>query len=89
MTKEMINIIKGLSKEKRLVLSSHDMDFIYEVCDYIYILSKGEILGEGKPEEIFLKTDLIQKALLDKPWLVKIHETLGYPLLKSKQDFIK
>ena len=43
MTKEMIHIIKDLSKEKRLILSSHDMDFIYEVCDYIYVLSKGKI----------------------------------------------
>lgn len=89
MTKEMINIIKELSKDKRLILSSHDMNFIYEVCDYIYVLSKGEILGEGRPEEIFLQTDLIQKSLLDKPWLVKIHETLGYPLLKSEKDFLK
>lgn len=89
MTKEMINIIKDLSKGKRLVLSSHDMDFIYEVCDYIYVLSKGEIIGEGRPEEIFLQSDLIYKALLDKPWLVKIHEKLGCALFKSEEHFIK
>lgn len=89
MTKEMIRIIKDLSKEKRLVLSSHDMDFIYEVCDFIYVLSKGEIIGEGKPQQVFLNSDLIHKALLDKPWLVKIHEKLGCALFKSEEDFIK
>ncbi len=42
--------------KKKVVLSSHDMDLIYEVCDYIYILGKGELVGgEGLPEEIFFK----------------------------------
>lgn len=89
MTGEMIKLIKSLKKDKKLIVSSHDMDFIYEVCDYIYVLSKGEIIGEGKPSEIFLQTDLIKTALLDKPWLVKIHERLNLPLYKNEEEFNK
>lgn len=89
MTKEIKNIIKDLGKEKKLVISSHDMDFIYEVCDYIYILGKGEILGEGITEDIFLETKLLEKALLEKPWLVKIHEELKLPLYKDEKDLFK
>lgn len=86
MSKEIKSIIKDLSKEKKLVVSSHDMDFIYEICDYIYILSKGKILGEGKPEEIFLETELLERAGLEKPWLVKIHEYLNLPLYKFENE---
>lgn len=89
MTKEMIKIINDLKKDKKLIVSSHNMDFIYEVCDYLYVLSEGHIIGEGKTEEVFLQTDLIHKALLDKPWLVKIHENLNLPLYKKEADFIK
>lgn len=89
MTKEIKSIVKDLSKEKKLIISSHDMDFIYEVCDYIYILGKGQILGQGKTEDIFLRTQLLEKALLEKPWLVKIHESLNLPLYKDEKDLFK
>jgi len=89
MTNEIKNIIKDLGREKKLVISSHDMDFIYEVCDYIYVLGKGQIIGEGVPEEVFLKSQLLEKALLEKPWLVKIHEKLGLPLYKDEDELFK
>lgn len=89
MTSEIIKLIGELSKEKKLIVSSHDMDFIYEVCDYIYILSKGEIIGEGIPQQLFLESNLIEKSLLDKPWLVKIHEKLHLPLYKNEEEFEK
>lgn len=89
MTRDMIALINDLKEDKKLIVSSHNMDFIYEVCDYIYVLSKGQIIGEGKANEIFLQSDLIEKALLDKPWLVKIHEKLKLPLYKNEADFNK
>lgn len=89
MTREMKSIIQELKKEKKLVVSSHDMDFIYEICDYIYVLGKGEILGEGIPEEIFLETQLLEEALLEKPWLIKIHQGLNLPLYKHEEDLFK
>ena len=89
MTGEIKKIIEELGKEKRLVVSSHDMDFIYETCDYIYVLGRGEVLGEGIPEDIFLETELLEKALLEKPWLVKIHQGLNLPLYKNEKELFK
>ncbi len=89
MTKEIKNIIKKLSMEKKIVISSHDMDLIYEICDYVYVLGKGEILGEGSPREIFLEKDLLEKAYLEKPWLVKVHQELGLPLCKDENQLFK
>lgn len=89
MSKEIKNIINKLGDEKKIVVSSHDMDFIYEICDYIYIISKGEILGEGNIEDIFLDKDLIIKADLEIPWLVKLHQNLNIPLFRNEEELLK
>ncbi|MEA4960063.1 energy-coupling factor ABC transporter ATP-binding protein [Lutispora sp.] len=86
MTGEMKKIIKEISKDKIIVISSHDMDMIYEICDYVYILAKGEVLGEGKTQEVFSHRELLDRAFLERPWLVKIHEGLGLPLFKNEDQ---
>lgn len=87
-TSQIKDIIKEISKDKKIIISSHDMDLMYEICDYIYILSKGEIIKEGRKEEVFLDTEILKKAKLNKPWLVKIHEKLGLPLFKTEEEFL-
>jgi cobalt/nickel transport system ATP-binding protein len=89
MSNEIKSIVKDLSDEKKLVVSSHDMDFIYEISDYVYILAKGEIIGEGPPMEVFQRTDLLKRADLEKPWLVKIHQYLNLPLYKTEEELFK
>lgn len=89
MTREIKAIVKDLKEDKKLVISSHDMDFIYEICDYVYVLAKGKIAGEGKPEDVFLDDKLIEDSLLEKPWLVKIHEHLKVPLYKYENQIFK
>ena len=89
MTKEIKDIIKKLSREKKIVISSHDMDLIYEICDYVYVLRQGEILGEGLTQEIFLEKNLLTKAYLERPWLVKLHEELGLPLYKNENQLFQ
>lgn len=89
MTKGIKDIIRKLSKQKHVIISSHDMDLIYEICDYVYVLGKGEVLGEGQPTEIFLRDDLLEKAFLERPWLVKIHKELGLPLCRDEEQLFK
>ncbi len=80
-------IIKAISLEKaKVVISSHDMDLIYQLCDYIYVLDKGCIICEGSAEQIFTKDNIITKAGLTEPWLVKVHKNMGFPLFKSEEE---
>lgn len=89
MTAEMEKIINELKRDKKLVISSHDMDFIYEICDYIYILKDGKILAEGFSKDIFIKNDILKAAFLETPWLVKVHQTMNTPLYKSEKEFLE
>lgn len=86
---ELARIIKGLSRDKKIVLSSHNMDLLYEICEYVYILGKGKVLGEGPVQEVFLQKDLLERAYLSRPWLVRLHEELGLPLYKNEEELFK
>lgn len=88
MTREMKSVIEKISRDRKILISSHDMDLIYEICDYIYVINKGVITASGRPEEVFRETEILEAAQLNKPWLVKIHETLEIPLFKTEEDFL-
>lgn len=84
---QMIKLVKAISaRHKRVVISSHDIDFIYEVCDYLCVLSHGNVLRQGPPESVFLDELLLARAGLVQPWLVKMHTKLGFPLCKYEQE---
>lgn len=88
MTKQMKEIINEISHNKTIIISSHDMDLIYDICDYIYILKNGSIIGEGEPQKTFLEDNLIEEAYLVKPWLIRIHEKFNIPLFKNEKEFM-
>ncbi|MFC4804648.1 energy-coupling factor ABC transporter ATP-binding protein [Filifactor villosus] len=74
---------------RSVVLCSHDMDFIYRMCEYIYVIRKGEILAQGETGEIFKQGDLLQKAGLEEPTLVKAWRYLGFPLERDETSFLR
>lgn len=53
-SKELRKHIKLLAKErnKGILLTSHYMQEVEELCDYIYILDKGNIINEGTAKEL-------------------------------------
>jgi cobalt/nickel transport system ATP-binding protein len=71
-----------------VVISSHDIDLIYEICDAVYVLRRGERLAYGTPGEVFAQKAQIEQAGLTQPWLVKLHSELGMPLCKSEAEFL-
>lgn len=53
-SKELRGHVKYLAKEnnKGILLTSHYMGEVEELCDYIYILDKGEIIKKGTVREL-------------------------------------
>lgn len=83
----MKKLIKQLvAHGQHIILSSHDMNFMYEMCDYFYLLGKGKILESGTRQEVFNNEQLLRENHLDQPWLVKLHQKLGLPLYDSAQQ---
>lgn len=86
--RQMIAIIKRIvAQGNHVVISSHDIDLIYEVSDAVYVLNRGEVLAYGAPGDVFAQSALIELAGLTPPWLVKLHAQLGLPLCKTEDEF--
>ena len=62
-TKEIINLIKKLSKYYSILIVEHDMEVIYNLANNIYVLDRGKIIFEGAPNTV-KKSELVQKVYL-------------------------
>ncbi|WP_431222755.1 ATP-binding cassette domain-containing protein [Serratia sp. L9] len=84
---QMIAIIERIVAEgKRVIISSHDIDLIYQICDYLYVLSDGRLISSGETAQVFMQQALLATAGLVQPWLVKMHSELGLPLCKTEEQ---
>ncbi len=77
-----------------VILATHDVDLAYSWADYVFVMSRGTVVGEGLPEEVFRDERLLKQSDLTRPWLVEIHEQLsrrgwlteGLPLPRTKEQ---
>ncbi|MDR0805890.1 MAG: ATP-binding cassette domain-containing protein [Enterobacteriaceae bacterium] len=87
--RQMLDIISTIvAQGKHIVISSHDIDLIYQICDGIYVLSDGNIVSSGTPQQVFVQREMLEKAGLEQPWLAKLHSEAGLPLCKTEQELV-
>ena len=50
----VLELVKKLSSERKttFVIVEHDMDIVFALSDWIVVMNRGEVLAEGKPDEI-------------------------------------
>lgn len=67
------------------ILVSHDVDEVFRLADYIYVLSGGKIIGQGTPEELKKNnTDEVKQFIQGLPdGVVPFH----YPALSVEEEF--
>ncbi len=49
---EIRELIRTLAKDHTVILSSHILAEVQEICDDILIISKGKLIAEGNPDEL-------------------------------------
>jgi cobalt/nickel transport system ATP-binding protein len=59
-------------KDVTLIISTHDMNFVWEWADRVVVFSEGEIIADNKPDIIFSNEDVVEKASLQKPILFEL-----------------
>lgn len=58
-TKQIIALLKKLNKELNLtmIVVTHQMEVIRDLCTKVAVLSKGEVVDEGKTLDVFAKSE--------------------------------
>ncbi len=56
---EIRELIKKIGKEKTVMLSTHIMQEVEAICDRVVIINRGDIVADGKPNELELENDVI------------------------------
>ncbi|AEG17686.1 ATP-binding cassette domain-containing protein [Methanobacterium paludis] len=73
----ILQLLYQLNKEgMTIVISTHDVDLVPLYADSVYIISKGKIIKEGSPQEVFGDVETIRKADLRLPRIAHLMEIL-------------
>ena len=77
-TSEILRLLLQLNREfgLTLIFATHDVDTVPLFANRLHILSKGKIVLEGSPEEIFSNTELIRSVNLRSPRITHLFEIL-------------
>ena len=59
-----------------VIMATHNADYAYEWADDIILMDQGQLLAHGTPQEIFQQRDLISKANLELPSVLKMFWSL-------------
>lgn len=65
------------NSQETLLISSHDLEFLLEVCDRVLLLDKGHIIADDVPQAIMGDEDLMLAHGLEKPHSLIPHRHLN------------
>lgn len=81
----ILSMLEELHKNENvtIIMVSHSMDDMARLATRLIVLSKGKIIADGTPGEVFSRTDMMRDAGLDIPEAAVLSNALrakGYPV---------
>ena len=61
----VINTIRELEQTK--IITSHDLDMIYDTCERVILISDGKIVADGRAEDILRNKELLEANHMELP----------------------
>ncbi len=59
-----------------VVLASHDLDFVYQWADWIFVMDQGRLVLEGTPQDVFEHREVLEQLQLGIPLAIELMEQL-------------
>ncbi len=63
--RQLISLLKELNHT--LILATHDLEMVLELCERVIVLHKGKIAADGPTAEIFQDLELLRQTHLEQP----------------------
>ncbi len=79
--RNLINLLKGFSHTK--IITTHDMDMVWETCKRTIIIKDGTIIADGLTKEILCNEELLDRSSLELPLCIQ-----NCPVCSSKKLMI-
>lgn len=79
----------ALRRGATVIIVSHSMDDMAELCDRVVVVAEGRILCEGTRDEVFGKAELLIGAGLDIPELTHVSRLLAERGYKTQRQSIR
>lgn len=77
--KKLIKLLRLLKNRyhKTIIILSQNSDFIYKICDYIYILNNNKLICEGTKKEVFNNLKNLEKQSISIPRTLEIEALIA------------
>lgn len=70
-------VLDKLSSEgKTMLISTHDVDFVYRWAERAIVFCQGKIIADGTPLEIFKNSEILKQSNLKQPTMLQVYESL-------------
>ena len=75
---EIMAMVKRLKEDfdMTIVLVTHNMDYVLEYADKVFVLKNGEVSFEGRVEDLFLNEQVLKDNSLELPEVLKFYKKL-------------
>lgn len=77
--RNLINLLKGFSHTR--IITTHDMDMVWETCERTIIIKDGTIIADGSTKEILCNEELLNSSSLELPLCLQ-----NCPICNSKKQ---
>jgi energy-coupling factor transport system ATP-binding protein len=67
---------RARAQSQTTIMITHDMEFCSEHADRLAVFAQGRILIEGPVDEVFQRRDLLDRAMVEPPQLIRLAERL-------------
>ncbi|MBD2608812.1 ABC transporter ATP-binding protein [Scytonema hofmannii FACHB-248] len=55
-----------------ILMATHDLDLVYRWADWIFVMDKGQLVLQGKPEDVFKQRQIMEDLQLGVPLIYEI-----------------
>ncbi|MBD2778604.1 energy-coupling factor ABC transporter ATP-binding protein [Iningainema tapete] len=72
-TRNLIATLKKIHKAGTTILmATHDLDLVYRWADWIFVMERGQLVLEGKPQDVFTQRDHLEELQLGVPLIYEM-----------------